>query len=72
MTGVLPLRLETSDGIARSILEMELYGLGFDYISKYPAIIRSLTPEYVGEVARLRLSSTDYVVSIAGPPVENG
>jgi zinc protease len=71
MTGVLPLRLETSDGIARSILEMEIYNLGFDYISNYPAIISALTPEVVGEVAHRRLSSQDYVVSIAGPPVES-
>jgi zinc protease len=70
MTGVLPLRLETSDGIARSILEMELYDLGFDYISNYPQIIRALTPEIVGDVAKRRLSSTDYVVSVAGPAVE--
>jgi zinc protease len=70
MTGVLPLRLETSDGIARAILEMELFDLGFDYISKYPAIIAALTPEYVNEVARLRLSSENYVASVAGPPVE--
>jgi zinc protease len=70
MTGVLPLRLETSDGISRSILEMELFDLGFDYITNYPAIINALTPEYVGEVAKLHLSSDNYVVSVAGPPVE--
>ncbi len=70
MTGVQPLRLETSDGISRSILEMELFGLGFDYISNYPAIINALTPEYVGEVAKRRLSSDNYVVAVAGPPVE--
>lgn len=70
MTGVLPLRLETSDGIARAILEMELFDLGFDYISKYPAIIAALTPEYVNEVARMRLSSENYVAAVAGPPVE--
>jgi zinc protease len=70
MTGVLPLRLETSDGISRSILEMELFDLGFDYISNYPAIVDALTPEYVGEVAKEHLSSTNYVVSVAGPPVE--
>jgi predicted Zn-dependent peptidase len=49
---------------------MELFDLGFDYISKYPAIIAALTPEYVNEVARLRLSSENYVASVAGPPVE--
>jgi zinc protease len=70
MTGVLPLRLETSDGIGRAILEMELFDLGFDYIDKYPAIINALTPEYVNEVARMRLSPENYVVAVAGPPVE--
>ena len=70
MTGILPLRLETSDGLARTILEMELFDLGFDYISRYPGIINALTPEYVQEVAQRRLSSQDYVVSVAGPPVE--
>lgn len=70
MTGVLPLRLETSDGISRSILEMELYNLGFDYITRYPAIINALTPEIVNEVARRRLSSENYVAAIAGPNVE--
>lgn len=69
MTGVMPLRLETSDGLSRAILEMELYGLGFDYISRYPQIIGALTPEYVGEVANRRLSSENYVAAIAGPPV---
>jgi zinc protease len=69
MTGVQPLRLETSDGLSRAILETEIYGLGFDYISKYPAIINALTPEYVHEVARRHLSAEDYVVAIAGPEV---
>ena len=70
MTGVLPLRLETSDGLARTILEMELFDLSFDYISNYPAIINALTPEYVNEVARKHLTSENYVAAVAGPPVE--
>jgi zinc protease len=70
MTGVLPLRLETSNGLLGALSEIELFGLGYDYISRYPDIIGSLTPEIVGEVAKRRLSSQDYVVSVAGPPVE--
>lgn len=69
-TGVLPLQLETTDGISRTILTMELYNLGFDFISRYPAIINAITPEIVHDVAHRRLSSEHYVVSIAGPPVE--
>jgi zinc protease len=70
MTGVMPLRLETSDGLLRAISEMELFNLGYDYIARYPEIINALTPEYVNEVAQRRLSSTNYVASVAGPAVE--
>jgi zinc protease len=70
MTGVMPLRLETSNGLLGALSEIELFNLGYDYISRYPEIIRSLTPEIVGEVAKRRLSSQDYVVSIAGPTVD--
>ncbi|MFL5735310.1 MAG: M16 family metallopeptidase [Chloroflexia bacterium] len=70
MTGILPLRLETTDGISRTILEMELYNLGFDYISRYPSIINALTPEIVTEAAHRHLSSENYVVTTAGPPVD--
>lgn len=69
MTGVLPLRLETGDGISRTILEMELYGLGFDYIDRYPGIINALTPEEVLEVSARYLSADNYVAAVAGPPV---
>jgi zinc protease len=71
MTGVMPLRLETSEGLLRAISEMELFGLGYDYISKYPQIVNALTSEYLNEVAALRLSSEKYVVSIAGPEVQD-
>lgn len=70
MTGVMPLRLETSDGISRAILEMEIYNLGFDYISRYSDIIMALTPEIVGDVAKRRLSSQNYVAAVAGPPIQ--
>lgn len=70
MTGVMPLRLETSNGLLGALSEIELFGLGYDYISRYSDIIWALTPEIVGEVAKRRLSSQDYVVSVAGPPVE--
>ena len=70
MTGVQPLRLETSDGISRAILEMELYNLGFDYISRFPSIINALTPQSVADVANEHLSSENYVAAIAGPNVD--
>ncbi len=35
MTGVLPLTLETNEGVANTLLNMEWYGLGLDYIERY-------------------------------------
>jgi zinc protease len=67
MTGSLVLGLETNDGIAGTLLGIERYSLGLDYISRYPALIRSITAEDVVRVARKYLSAMDYVVVTAGP-----
>jgi zinc protease len=69
MTGSLALGLETNDGIAGTLLGIERYSLGLDYISRYPAIIRGVSAEQIVEVARKYLSTEDYVVSVAGPGV---
>ncbi|HWQ14367.1 MAG TPA: pitrilysin family protein, partial [Roseiflexaceae bacterium] len=67
MTGSTVLGLETNDGIAGTLLGIERYGLGLDYIARYPGIIRAITAEDVVAVARKYLSTTDYVVVTAGP-----
>jgi zinc protease len=67
MTGSLALGLETNDGIASTLLGIERYGLGLDYISRYPAIIRGISAEQIVEVARRYLSTENYVVGVAGP-----
>ncbi|HEU5089806.1 MAG TPA: pitrilysin family protein, partial [Roseiflexaceae bacterium] len=67
MTGSTVLGLETNDGIAATLLGIERYNLGLDYIDRYPSIIRSVTPEQIVEVARRYLSTERYVVTVAGP-----
>jgi zinc protease len=67
MTGSLALGLETNDGIAGTLLGIERYDLGLDYISRYPAIIRGVSVEQIVEVARRYLSTEHYVVAVAGP-----
>ena len=56
MTGTLPLRLETNDGVASILLNMEWYDLGLDYLQTYQERIRAITKEDVQRVAR-RLSA---------------
>jgi zinc protease len=67
MTGSLALGLETNDGIAGTLLGTERYGLGLDYIARYPGIIRAISAEQIVEVARKYLSTENYIVVVAGP-----
>ncbi|HEY8602593.1 MAG TPA: pitrilysin family protein [Thermomicrobiales bacterium] len=68
LTGSLPLGLESQDGVARVALDIEFYGLGLDYLDRYPGIIRALTREEIQAAAQLYLHPDRAVVSVAGPP----
>jgi zinc protease len=72
LVGSLPLRLETNEGVARAILEMEQYDLGLDYLQRYADLIREITPERVLATAQRWLDPDAYVLAIAGPPEEAG
>ncbi|MFZ5918597.1 MAG: M16 family metallopeptidase [Chloroflexota bacterium] len=67
LTGVLPLRLETNDGVAGALIEIELYGLGLDYLAQFPQRIRAVTRERVQAVAQTYLDPENYALAIAGP-----
>lgn len=67
LTGSLVLGLETSDGIAASLIGIERHGLGLDYIERYPSIIANIRCEDVTAAARTYLSSENYVIAVAGP-----
>ena len=70
MTGTLPLRLETNDGVTSILLNMEWYGLGLDYVQKYPDLINTVTVEDVQRVAQTYLRADAYTLVVAGPAVE--
>jgi zinc protease len=72
LTGSLVLGLETNDGIAGTLLAIERYGLGLDYIDRYPAIIGGVSREQIVAAARRYLSTDDYVLTVAGPPMLEG
>ncbi|MGC9040043.1 MAG: M16 family metallopeptidase [Roseiflexus sp.] len=69
MTGSLAISLETNDSIAGTLLGIERYHLGLDYVERYPSIIRSIDREQVVDVARRYLATDNYVVVTAGPAV---
>ncbi|RME78082.1 MAG: insulinase family protein [Chloroflexi bacterium] len=67
LTGVLPLQMESNEGVASTLLDMHLYNLGDDFITRYPALIRGVTVDDVQAVAQKYLSEEWYALSIAGP-----
>ena len=69
MTGTLPLRLETNDGVASILLNMEWYDLGLDYLQTYQERIRAITKEDVQRVAARYLRGDSYTLVTAGPPM---
>jgi zinc protease len=68
LLGSVPRQLETNEGAAAVISEIELYHLGLDYLERYPDIVSALTSEQVTEVARRWIDPEHLVTGIAGPP----
>ena len=67
VTGSLALRLETNDGVAATLGDIELFGLGMDYLQRYPNIINAVAPEQILAAAHKYAQVDHYALSIAGP-----
>jgi len=72
LTGSLPLRLETNEGVAGALLDMERYGLGLDYLQRYAGLVNAVTVQDVQEMAQKYLDPDVYVLAVAGPNPETG
>ena len=66
-TGSMPMSLETNSGIVDIITDMELYGLGLDYLHRYSEMINAITVERVQAAARKYLSADDIAIVVSGP-----
>lgn len=69
MIGSMPLGLETNDGVAGILLDMELYGLGLDYLLTYPDRINAINAASVQAAARHYLDAENFALAVAGPGV---
>ncbi len=67
ITGSLPLSLETNEGVAVRLLDIEMYDLGLDYLQRYHDMIHSVTGEDVQAAARKWLDPDNLAVGLAGP-----
>jgi zinc protease len=72
LTGSLPIQLETNDGVAGILVDLEWYGLGLDYVQRYTDLVNGLTAEQVQTVAQKYLDPTAYILSVAGPAAKGG
>lgn len=70
LTGVLPLTLETNGGVATTLLNMEWYRLGLDYLLRYNDLMYGVTAAEVQRVARQYLRRDNYTLVVAGPGEE--
>lgn len=67
MTGSLPLGLETNEGVVGTLINMEFYDLGLDYLQRYPDLINSVTAEQAQQAAQRVFPVDAYALAIAGP-----
>jgi zinc protease len=67
LTGSLPLQLETNEGLASIILNIERFGLGYDYLQRYTDLVEVVTAGDVQEMAQKYLHPEHYALAVAGP-----
>src|SRR5437660_1085215 len=72
LTGSFVFAFESSSQIARFLVHAEVYGLGFDYVEKYPEYIRAVTVEDISRVAKKYLDCENYTLVVVGPVAEDG
>ena len=59
--------METNDGVASVMVDIEWHDLGLDYVERYVNIINGLTADDVQEAAQKYLATGKYVLAVAGP-----
>lgn len=68
LKGALALRLDSNRAIARTLLAIQLDGLGADYLDRRAGLIEQVTDDDVRRMARRLFAPGDLLVTIAGRP----
>ncbi len=68
--GRLPLSMETNQGVANALLNIERFGLGLDYYRLYPALVAAVTPEMILDTAQRYLDLEKLAIISSGPELE--
>jgi zinc protease len=72
LTGSFVFDFQSNAQIGQFLIEAETYGLGFDYLERYPEIIKAVTVEDVTRVARKYLDPGRMATVVVGPVDEHG
>jgi zinc protease len=72
LIGSFPMKMETSSRIAGFLIAVEYYGLGMDYIDKYPVYINSITKEDVLRVAKKYLDPENFALIVVADQKKAG
>ena len=67
LSGGMARQVETNGGMASTLLNQEIFGLGDDYYLRFESILRDLTLEQVNAALAAHLHPEDYCLAIAGP-----
>jgi zinc protease len=67
LTGSFVFHFQRNSQIAEFLLEAEIYGLGFDYLEKYPEWIRAVSVEDVNRVTRKYIDPQKLTTVVVGP-----
>ena len=65
--GRLPLQMETNEGVAGALINIERFQLGLDYYQRYPESVAAVSRTQIVEAARRFLDPDRLVIAVAGP-----
>jgi zinc protease len=65
--GRLPISLESNNGVAGALLNIERYDLGLDYYRRYAGLVSEVTREDVLNAARTFIDPGRLAIAVAGP-----
>ncbi|GAP15416.1 predicted Zn-dependent peptidase [Longilinea arvoryzae] len=69
--GRLPLSMESNNGVAAALLNLERFQLGLDYYQQFPVLVAAITPEDVLQAAQRYLFPDRMVAISSGPELQS-
>ncbi|HKY05270.1 MAG TPA: pitrilysin family protein [Blastocatellia bacterium] len=67
LTGNFVFEFQTNSQVAEFLIDAEVYGLGFDYLERFPEIIRAVEVEDVSTAARKYIDPDNLTTVVVGP-----